>query len=156
MKTTKQANHRPTDLFWLHQDRKTLSLMDVQTGWNKAAHILCLLTLGSLLRLQKQSRATVDKFCCTCSALRPVCIAHLVSRSQIFAVVCVSYSMSEEGGGRLNDWSMQLCLIQGKYTLIRSRCASPHVCLFLSLSLSLSHAASRKIDLAVERVTLQQ
>lgn len=52
-------------------------------------------------------------------------------------------------GGRLNDWSMQLCLIQGKYTLIRCRCASPYV----SLSHSLSHSleSERWIWLLKER-----
>lgn len=48
--------------------------------------------------------------------------------------------MLKEGGGRLNDWSMQLCLIQGKYTLIHSRCASPYV----SLSHTYTHSLESK------------
>jgi len=57
----------------------TLNLMDVKKSRNKTAHILCPLKLSFLDF--KNSRTTVHKLYCTRSVLRPVCIAHLVSRS---------------------------------------------------------------------------
>lgn len=56
------------------------------------------------------------------------------------SLLCVSCFMLKERGRRLNDWPMQLCLIQGKYTLIHSRCASPYV----SLSHTYTHGLESK------------